>query len=214
MLISGRGSNLQALIDAPRPPTIPPRSCSCCRTSQARKGLPRAEAASIPTLVVNHKDFASRDDFDCRARRDAEAGRHRASLQRRLHAAAYRSLRAQLVEPPSQHSPLPAARVQGACTPMPASWTKASRSPAAPCISSGRRWTRARSWRRQPSRCLLAIRPDSLAARVLEAEHRLYPLALNLVASGAVRVEGERVVGMTQISDQPPIFSPPFDEAL
>jgi phosphoribosylglycinamide formyltransferase-1 len=49
----------------------------------------------------------------------------------------------------------------------------------------------------------------SLAARVLVAEHRLYPLALGLVASGAVRVEGELVVGMTQIKDQAPYFSPP-----
>ena len=55
---------------------------------------------------------------------------------------------------------------------------------------------------------------DSLAARVLMAEHRLYPHALNLVASGAVRVEGELVVGMTQIKDQAPYFSPPFDEPL
>jgi phosphoribosylglycinamide formyltransferase-1 len=55
---------------------------------------------------------------------------------------------------------------------------------------------------------------DSLAARVLIAEHRLYPHALGLVASGAVRVEGEFVVGMTQINDQPPYFSPPLDEPL
>ena len=51
--------------------------------------------------------------------------------------------------------------------------------------------------------------PDSLAARVLQAEHRLYPHALRLVASGAVRVEGELVVGMTQTDDQAPYFSPP-----
>jgi phosphoribosylglycinamide formyltransferase-1 len=36
--------------------------------------------------------------------------------------------------------------------------------------------------------------PESLAARVLEAEHRCYPLALDLVASGRVRMEGEHVV--------------------
>ena len=48
--------------------------------------------------------------------------------------------------------------------------------------------------------------PDSLAARVLQAEHRLYPHALGLVASGAVRVEGERVVGMTRPTAKPPIF--------
>jgi phosphoribosylglycinamide formyltransferase-1 len=36
--------------------------------------------------------------------------------------------------------------------------------------------------------------PESLAARVLEAEHRAYPLALRLVAEGRVRVEGERAI--------------------
>lgn len=35
---------------------------------------------------------------------------------------------------------------------------------------------------------------DSLAARVLEAEHRLYPHALELVASGKVRLSGSRIV--------------------
>jgi len=56
--------------------------------------------------------------------------------------------------------------------------------------------------------------PESLGARVLDAEHRLYPHALRLVASGAVRVEDEHVVRTTQITPQPPLFSPPFDEAL
>ncbi len=36
--------------------------------------------------------------------------------------------------------------------------------------------------------------PETLAARVLEAEHKLYPLALELVASGKASVVGERVV--------------------
>jgi len=35
---------------------------------------------------------------------------------------------------------------------------------------------------------------DTLAARVLEQEHRIYPQALKLVATGAVRVEGERLI--------------------
>lgn len=52
--------------------------------------------------------------------------------------------------------------------------------------------------------------PDSLAARVLEAEHRLYPHALALVASGAVCVKGERVVLTPQEQDQGPLFSPPL----
>ena len=36
--------------------------------------------------------------------------------------------------------------------------------------------------------------PDALAARILQAEHRCYPLALDLVASGRARVEGEQVL--------------------
>jgi phosphoribosylglycinamide formyltransferase-1 len=49
---------------------------------------------------------------------------------------------------------------------------------------------------------------ETLANRVLHAEHRLYPLALALVASGAVKVEGERVIGTTPEEAQEPLFSP------
>jgi phosphoribosylglycinamide formyltransferase-1 len=36
--------------------------------------------------------------------------------------------------------------------------------------------------------------PDTLGARVLAAEHKLFPLALRLIAEGRVRVDGERAV--------------------
>jgi phosphoribosylglycinamide formyltransferase 1 len=36
--------------------------------------------------------------------------------------------------------------------------------------------------------------PETLAARVLQAEHRCYPVALDLVASGRVRIVDERVL--------------------
>jgi phosphoribosylglycinamide formyltransferase-1 len=39
--------------------------------------------------------------------------------------------------------------------------------------------------------------PATLAQRVLDAEHKIYPRALALVASGMVRVEGEKVVAMS-----------------
>jgi phosphoribosylglycinamide formyltransferase 1 len=50
---------------------------------------------------------------------------------------------------------------------------------------------------------------ETLAARVLEIEHRLYPHALALVASGAVSIQGERVVD-TNDQAQVPMFSPPI----
>jgi phosphoribosylglycinamide formyltransferase-1 len=50
---------------------------------------------------------------------------------------------------------------------------------------------------------------DSLGARVLQAEHKLYPHALELVTSGAARVDGEKVV-RSEAPDQSPLFSPPL----
>jgi len=44
----------------------------------------------------------------------------------------------------------------------------------------------------------------TLAARVLTAEHRLYPLALRLIAQGKVRVEGGRAI----------VTDPPFAEGV
>jgi phosphoribosylglycinamide formyltransferase 1 len=51
---------------------------------------------------------------------------------------------------------------------------------------------------------------STLAARVLAAEHQLYPLALRLVAEGRVRVEQDRVV----ISDAPAMEGALFNPAL
>jgi len=51
---------------------------------------------------------------------------------------------------------------------------------------------------------------DSLAARVLEAEHKLYPLALQLVASGQVTINGEHVVMAPPVGKIPSLLWPPL----
>lgn len=50
--------------------------------------------------------------------------------------------------------------------------------------------------------------PDTLAARVLAAEHRLYPSALSLVASGRVRHDGEKIVISQYINSSSALYSP------
>lgn len=60
ILISGRGSNMQALIDA-RLPGV----CSAVISNRpAATGLAWAAARGVPTAVVDHKAFATRADFD------------------------------------------------------------------------------------------------------------------------------------------------------
>ena len=51
---------------------------------------------------------------------------------------------------------------------------------------------------------------ETLGARVLEAEHKLYPHALQLVASGAVTIAHERVVMTRPIGKTPVLMWPPM----
>jgi phosphoribosylglycinamide formyltransferase-1 len=64
VLISGRGSNLQALIDAAGDGRLPARLAVVISNRPAAAGLERARAAGIETLVIEHRAFATRDDFD------------------------------------------------------------------------------------------------------------------------------------------------------
>jgi phosphoribosylglycinamide formyltransferase-1 len=64
ILISGRGSNMTALIEAARHPAYPAEIVGVFSNKADAPGLAFAEAASIPTAVRSHKDFATREDFD------------------------------------------------------------------------------------------------------------------------------------------------------
>jgi phosphoribosylglycinamide formyltransferase-1 len=63
VVISGSGSNLQALIDAAID-GLPFRVCGVISNRPGAQGLQRAGAAGIPTRVVDHTAFPDRDSFD------------------------------------------------------------------------------------------------------------------------------------------------------
>ncbi len=64
VLISGSGSNLQALIDSLDEDNSPARIRAVVSNRAEAFGLQRAQAANIDTHVVQHKDFADREAFD------------------------------------------------------------------------------------------------------------------------------------------------------
>ena len=64
VLISGRGSNLQALIDAIAEGRLDARIAVVISNRADAHGLERARAAGIETLVRDHRGFGSRDDYD------------------------------------------------------------------------------------------------------------------------------------------------------
>lgn len=64
VLISGKGTNLQAIIDACATRKLPAKVVTVISNEPTAYGLQRAKAVNIPTLVVDHRDFDRRTDFD------------------------------------------------------------------------------------------------------------------------------------------------------
>lgn len=64
ILISGRGSNMAALVTACTEPDFPAEIACVISNNADAPGLEKARAAGIATAVVDHRDFETRDDFD------------------------------------------------------------------------------------------------------------------------------------------------------
>jgi phosphoribosylglycinamide formyltransferase-1 len=73
VLVSGSGTNLQALLDAAADPAYGARVVAVGADRDDIEGLARADRAGIPTFVAKLKEYADRDDWD-RALTDAVAG--------------------------------------------------------------------------------------------------------------------------------------------
>ena len=64
VLISGNGSNLQAIIDAATAPNYPAEIAFVLSNKADAFGLTRAAKAGIETLVIEHRDYQEREAFD------------------------------------------------------------------------------------------------------------------------------------------------------
>ncbi len=73
VLISGSGSNLQALIDGVASGDLPIEIAAVISNRPEVMGLTRASKAGIPTLVLDHKNYASREAFDIELMRTIDA---------------------------------------------------------------------------------------------------------------------------------------------
>lgn len=73
VLISGSGSNLQALIDGINSGDLPIEIAAVISNRPEVMGLTRASKAGIPTLVLDHKNYATREAFDIELMRTIDA---------------------------------------------------------------------------------------------------------------------------------------------
>jgi phosphoribosylglycinamide formyltransferase-1 len=193
VLISGRGSNLAALVAAAKDQNYPAEIVLVVSNRPEAAGLVSAAESGIATEVVDHKAVATKAEFEAQLQAVLDAANTEivclAGFMRLLSAETVARWRDRMIN--IHPSLLPAFR--GLDTHQ--------RALAAGVKIHGTTVHFVRAAIDEGPIVAQAAVPvlpgddaDALAARVLKAEHRLYPLALKLVASGAARVDGERVL--------------------
>jgi len=199
VLISGRGSNMTALIEAARDPAYPAVIDLVLSNRPEAPGLARAAAAGLATACVDHRAFADREAFEHAVQAQLEERRIDlvvlAGFMRVLTPWFIARWDGRLVN--IHPSLLPSfrglhtheraieagVRIHGATVHF-----------VVPELDAG------------PIIAQAAVpvdpadTPETLGARVLEAEHRLYPHALALVASGRLELKDGRVRGIAGLS--------------
>ncbi len=207
-MISGRGSNMASLIAACEGKDYPADIVGVISNRQDALGLSVAAQAGIPTLVVDHSDFERREDFDAELTRRLEAFEADlvclAGFMRLLTDGFVSQWHDKLIN--IHPSLLPAFKGLDPHTralAMGIKITGCSVHFVRVELDSGPIIAQA------AVPVFTGDTEETLSARVLAVEHKLYPHALALVASGRARAVGERVV----IDDDDPVdtqlFSPP-----
>ncbi|WP_188260573.1 phosphoribosylglycinamide formyltransferase [Azospirillum tabaci] len=209
VLISGRGSNLQALIDACAAPDFPADIALVLSNKADAYGLERAASAGVPVAVVSHRDFPG----DKRAFEEAMDARLRdAGVELVCLAGFMRLLSPWFVE--RWHDRM--INIHPSLLPSFKGLDTHQRALDAGVRFHGCTVHYVRTEMDEGPIIAQAAVPvlpgddaDRLSARVLEAEHRLYPQALRLIAEGRARVEDGRVRLSGPAADLPTLINPP-----
>jgi len=193
VLISGRGSNLQALIDAIESGGLDATMAVVISNRHDAGGLERARAAGIEAIVISHRDFGSRDDYDRALARELRAR----AVGVVCLAGFMRLIGTELIDAFPSHilnihpSLLPAfpgldaqrqaiehgVRVSGVTVHL-----VTAELDGGPIVVQ---------------RAVPVVPGDtaeSLAGRILEEEHRAYPEAVKMILDGGWRLEGRRFI--------------------
>jgi len=193
VLISGSGTNLQALIDACKDDDFPAEITIVISNNANAFGLERARVAGIDVAVIDHRDYEDRDQFEAALTTELKQHKVRlvclAGFMRILNPSFVRSWQDRLIN--IHPSLLPSykglhtheraledgIRITG-CT---VHYVRADVDTGPIIIQAA-------------VPVLPHDTPENLAERVLEAEHIIYPEAVRLVASGTARVRGFKVI--------------------
>ncbi len=197
VFVSGSGSNFQAILDEIRQGTLDAKVALCISDKPAAKALERARANGIPTDVLSPNAFATEDEYA--AAMLETLNRHGANFialagfLRKIPSQVVRAFRNRMLN--IHPALLPAfgghgmfgKRVHEAVLAYGARWTGVT------VHLVDEEYDTGPVVLQEPVRVLQDDTPETLAARVLEMEHQLYPAALRLFAESRITVEERKV---------------------
>jgi phosphoribosylglycinamide formyltransferase-1 len=194
ILISGRGSNMAALLSAAADPAYPAEIALVLANKPAAGGLARAAEAGIPTAVVESRPFG-KDRAAFEVAMEAELSRHGVELialagfMRVLTEGFVQRWAGRMINiHPSLLPAFPGVDTHARALAAGVRFHGCTVHLVTPGVDEGPIIAQA------AIPVLAEDTEDSLGARVLEQEHALYPAALALVASGRVHMDGDRAV--------------------
>jgi phosphoribosylglycinamide formyltransferase-1 len=193
VLISGRGSNLQAIIDAIASGRLIARIGVVISNRADAAGLERAAMAGIETLVLSHKGYANRADYDRSLARELKARSVEivclAGFMRLLGPAFIEQFPASVLNiHPSLLPAFPGLDAQRQAFEHGVKVAGATVHLVTPELDAGPIILQ------ESIPVLDDDTAETLAQRILSVEHRLYPEAIARIAAGGWRIEGRRVV--------------------
>ncbi|MEE2952126.1 MAG: phosphoribosylglycinamide formyltransferase [Pseudomonadota bacterium] len=213
VLISGRGSNMSALIAAAMDPTYPGRIVGVVSNRPDAKGLETAERYDIPAVAVDHKAYGSREAHEAAVLEALDRLNPDivclAGYMRLLSPEFVRRFEGRMINIHPSLLPLfpgldTHARALAAGMKLHGCTVHfvTERMDEGPIIAQAAIAVEADDT------------PDRLAERLLRAEHRLYPHALRLVLNGSVRMVNGRAVTASQLAGSNEDDMVEGDEAL
>jgi phosphoribosylglycinamide formyltransferase-1 len=193
ILISGRGTNMTALIEAAKDPSYPAEIALVLSNRPGAAGLLSAKENGIDTAVLNHKEHSSRESFDFALDTKLKS----AGIELVCLAGFMRLLSNDFVEAWRDRM----INIHPSLLPLFPGLDTHEKALAAGMKLHGCTVHFVRNAVDSGPIIAQAAVPvlagdtaETLAARVLAAEHRIYPLALSLVAGGRARVVDEKTV--------------------
>lgn len=192
ILISGRGSNMTALIEAAKDPSYPAEVVVVISNRPGAPGLTRAREAGLVAEAIDHKAFASRSDFEAALEARLEA--HvvdlvvLAGFMRLMTAAFVESWAGRMINiHPALLPAFPGLATHERALEAGVRLHGCTVHYVTPGMDEGPIIAQA------AVPVLAGDTAAELGARVLRAEHKLYPAALARVARGEAPIVGERV---------------------